>query len=46
MTLNIFFISITFKKRQESLEQAKRNETIEKLYQQNKERQFSTYHLI
>ncbi len=46
MTLNIFFISITFKKHQESLEQATRNETIEKLYEQNKERQLSIYHLI
>ncbi|MFP7297545.1 YrzI family small protein [Neobacillus niacini] len=29
MTLNVFFISITLKKRQESLEQAERNEKIE-----------------
>lgn len=46
MTLNIFFISITFKKRQESLKQAERNEMIEKLYEQNKERQMSLYHLL
>jgi uncharacterized protein (TIGR02413 family) len=32
MTLNIFFISITLKKRKESLQQATRNETIEKLF--------------
>ena len=46
MTLNIFFISITFKKRQESLQQATRNEMIEKLYEQNKDRQASVYHLM
>ena len=46
MTLNIFFISITFKKRQESLHQATRNEMIEKLYEQNKDRQASVYHLM
>ena len=46
MTLNIFFISVTFKKRKESLQQAARNEMIEKLYEQNKERQISIYHLL
>jgi uncharacterized protein (TIGR02413 family) len=46
MTLNIFFISVTFKKRKESLQQAARNEMIEKLYEQNKARQLSVYHLL
>jgi uncharacterized protein (TIGR02413 family) len=46
MTLNIFFISVTFKKRKESLQQAARNEMIEKLYEKNKERQLSVYHLL
>ena len=46
MTLNIFFISITFKKRQESLEEAKQNEMVEKLYEQHKDRQISVYHLM
>ncbi|MEH7112011.1 YrzI family small protein [Neobacillus niacini] len=46
MTLNIFFISITFKKRQESLQQATRNEMVEKLYEQHKDRQVSMYHLM
>jgi uncharacterized protein (TIGR02413 family) len=46
MTLNIFFISITFKKREESLQQAARNEMIEKLYEQNKERQLTMLHLL
>jgi uncharacterized protein (TIGR02413 family) len=46
MTLNIFFISITLKKGKESLQQAKRNEMVEKLFEQNKERQLSVYHLL
>lgn len=46
MTLNIFFISITLKKRKESLQQATRNEMVEKLFEQNKERQLSVYHLL
>jgi uncharacterized protein (TIGR02413 family) len=46
MTLNIFFISITLKRREESLQQATRNEMIEKLYEQNKERQMSFHHLL
>ncbi|WP_082799353.1 YrzI family small protein [Neobacillus niacini] len=46
MTLNIFFISITLKKHKESFQQAARNEMIEKLYEQNKERQLSLYHLL
>ena len=46
MTLNIFFISITFKKRQESLQKATRNEMIEKLYEEHKDRQISVYHLM
>jgi uncharacterized protein (TIGR02413 family) len=46
MTLNLFFISITLKKRKESLQQATRNEMIEKLFEQNKERQLSVYHLL
>jgi uncharacterized protein (TIGR02413 family) len=46
MTLNIFFISITFKKRQESLEEAEQNEMVEKLYEQHKDRQISVYHLM
>lgn len=46
MTLNIFFISITFKKHKESFQQATRNEMIEKLYEQNKERQLTIHHLL
>ncbi|MDR7078003.1 uncharacterized protein (TIGR02413 family) [Neobacillus niacini] len=46
MTLNIFFISITLNKHKESLEEAKRNEMVEKLYEQHKDRQLSVYHLL
>lgn len=46
MTLNIFSLSITLKKRKESLEEATRNEMVEKLYEQHKDRQVSMYHLM
>lgn len=43
MTLNIFFFSITFKNREVSLEEAVNQEMVEKLYEQNKDRQISMY---
>ncbi|MEH7376960.1 MULTISPECIES: YrzI family small protein [Bacillaceae] len=43
MTLNIFFFSITFKKLEVSLEEAVNQEMVEKLYEQNKDRQISMY---
>jgi uncharacterized protein (TIGR02413 family) len=46
MTLNILFFSITVKKRKESLQEAIRNEMIEKLYDQHKDRQVTAYHLM
>jgi uncharacterized protein (TIGR02413 family) len=46
MTLNILFFSITVKKRKESLEEAIRNEMIEQLYDQSKDRQVTAYHLM
>ncbi|MEH7012192.1 YrzI family small protein [Neobacillus niacini] len=46
MTLNILFFSITVKKRKESLEEAIRNEMVEKLYDQHKDRQVTAYHLM
>jgi hypothetical protein len=46
MTLNIFFISITFNQHKESLQQAARNEMVEKLYEQNKDRQLTMHHLL
>ncbi|MDQ0975759.1 uncharacterized protein (TIGR02413 family) [Neobacillus niacini] len=46
MTLNILFFSITVNKHNESLEEAIRNETIEQLYDQHKDRQVTAYHLM
>lgn len=46
MTLNILFFSITIKKREMSLQEAAQQEMIEKLYEQNKDRQISMYHLM
>jgi uncharacterized protein (TIGR02413 family) len=43
MTLNIFFFSITFKKREVSLEEAVYQVMVEKLYEHNKDRQISMY---
>ncbi|MGX6442835.1 YrzI family small protein [Neobacillus sp. K501] len=46
MTLNIFFFSITIKKRQVNLTEAAQNEMAEKLYEQNKDRQVSVHHFL
>ncbi|MEH7376959.1 MULTISPECIES: YrzI family small protein [Bacillaceae] len=43
MTLNIIFFSITIKKRKVSTEEAIHQEMVEKLYEQNKDRQASMY---
>jgi uncharacterized protein (TIGR02413 family) len=46
MTLNILFLSITIKKHEVNLEKAGHNEMVEKLYEQNRDRQISKYHII
>lgn len=46
MTLNIFFFSITIKKRQKKLVDAAQNEMAKNLYQQNKDRQVSVHHFM
>ena len=46
MTLNILFFSITFKKREVSFEEAVNQEMVEKLYNQNKDRQISMHHFV
>lgn len=46
MTLNVFFLSITIKKRKINLQEAARNEMAEKLYEQNKDRQVSVHHFM
>jgi uncharacterized protein (TIGR02413 family) len=43
MTLNIIFLSITIKKRKVSTEEAVHQEMVERLYDQNKDRQASMY---
>ncbi|MBV7505909.1 YrzI family small protein [Bacillus sp. sid0103] len=43
MTLNIFFFTITFKKREISLQEAANQEMVEKLYEQNKDKQIAIY---
>jgi uncharacterized protein (TIGR02413 family) len=46
MTLNILFFSITIKKRNMSLQEAAQQEMVEKLYEQNKDRQISMLHFM
>ncbi|MGG3563774.1 YrzI family small protein [Neobacillus rhizosphaerae] len=46
MTLNILFFSITIKKRKVDLEKAAQQEMVEKLYDQNKDRQISMHHFM
>ncbi|MEH6906843.1 MULTISPECIES: YrzI family small protein [Neobacillus] len=46
MTLNIFFISITIKKRRLSPKEIAHQEMVEKLYEQNKDRQASMYRMM
>ncbi|MFP5113691.1 YrzI family small protein [Bacillaceae bacterium C204] len=44
MTLNIIFFSITIKRRKVSTQEAIHQEMVEKIYEQNKDRQASMYH--
>lgn len=46
MTLNLFFVTVTFKKREISLEEAVQQEIVERLYEQNKDRQISMHQLM
>ncbi|MGZ4160772.1 MAG: YrzI family small protein [Neobacillus sp.] len=46
MTLNILFFSITIKRNKMNLEEAARQEMVEMLYEQNKDRQITMYHLM
>ena len=43
MTLNILFFSITIKRNKMNLQEASHQEMVEKLYEQNKDRQISMY---
>jgi uncharacterized protein (TIGR02413 family) len=46
MTLNILFFTITIKKRVITLEDALRQEMVEKIYEENKNRQISLYRIM
>lgn len=46
MTLNILFLTITIKKRQIDVEKVIRQEMVEKLYEQSKDRVISRYHIM
>jgi len=46
MTLNILFFSITINKRKISPEEAVHQEMVEKLYEQNQDRQISMYRMM
>jgi uncharacterized protein (TIGR02413 family) len=46
MTLNILFFTITIRKRKESLDEALNQERINKLYEENKDRQISMYRVM
>lgn len=43
MTLNIFFLTITINKRKMNIQEAAHQETVEKLYEKNKDRQISMH---
>ena len=46
MTLNIFFISITIKKQEMSIEEEMHLENIKKIYEDMKDRQISVHRII
>lgn len=43
MTLNILFFTITIRKRKVTLQEAAQQEMVEKLYEQNRDRQISMH---
>lgn len=43
MTLNIFFLTITIKKRELSMEEIMHNEMIYKIHEENRDRQYTLY---
>ncbi|WHY65797.1 YrzI family small protein [Neobacillus sp. SuZ13] len=43
MTLNIIFFSVTIRKRKVSTDESIHQEMVEKLYEQNKDKQISMY---
>ncbi len=43
MTINLFFLTITISKRQETIEEIEHQEKVNKMIQSMKEKQFLTY---
>lgn len=43
MTLNIFFLTITIKKRELTMEEIMHNEMIHKIHEENRDRQYTLY---
>ncbi len=46
MTVNILFFSITIKKRELSLQDAAKQEMVDKLFEDHKDRQISMHHWV
>lgn len=46
MTLNILFLSITIKKRKINAEEIVHHETVQKLYEEHKDRAISMYRIL
>ncbi|PLS07136.1 YrzI family small protein [Neobacillus cucumis] len=46
MTINLLMFTISFNKRKKTLEEAEREEYVEKMYQQNKEKQITVHHMM
>ncbi len=46
MTLNILFLTITIKKRKVSAKEAAHQEMVDKLYEQNRDRQMTIHHFM
>ena len=43
MTLNIFFLTITIKKRKQTMEEIMYNEMVYKIQEENRDRQYTMY---
>ena len=43
MTLNILFFTVTIKKRKTTIEEALHNQMVQKIYEENKNRQINFY---
>lgn len=46
MTLNIFFLTVTIRKREMSVDEARQNQMVQKLYEEHKDRAISLYRIL